>query len=82
MGDSRAYLFRDGQLSQLTHDHSVVQELIDSGQLAPDQWRTHPERSLLTRALGVAPVVDLDLAGPGGRRAAPAVHRRPDRPGR
>ena len=61
VGDSRAYLFRDGQLSQLTHDHSVVQELIDSGQLAPEQWRTHPERSLLTRALGVAPVVDLDL---------------------
>ena len=70
VGDSRAYLFRDGQLSQLTHDHSVVQELIDSGQLAPDQWRTHPERSLLTRALGVAPVVDLDLgqALAGGAR--------------
>ena len=62
VGDSRAYLFRDGQLSQLTRDHSVVQELIDSGQLAPEQWRTHPERSLLTRALGVAPVVDLDLS--------------------
>jgi protein phosphatase len=61
---SRAYLFRDGQLSQLTHDHSVVQELIDSGHLAPEQWRTHPERSLLTRALGVAPVVDLDLSRP------------------
>jgi protein phosphatase len=64
VGDSRAYLFRDGQLSQLTHDHSVVQELIDSGQLAPEQWRMHPERSLLTRALGVAPVVDLDLSRP------------------
>ena len=62
VGDSRAYLFRDGQLSQLTHDHSVVQELIDAGQLAPEQWRTHPERSLLTRALGVAPVVDLDIS--------------------
>jgi PPM family protein phosphatase len=62
VGDSRAYLFRDGQLRPLTHDHSVVQELIDSGQLAPEQWRTHPERSLLTRALGVAPVVDLDLS--------------------
>jgi PPM family protein phosphatase len=71
VGDSRAYLFRDGQLSLLTHDHSVVQELIDSGQLAPEQWRTHPERSLLTRALGVAPVVDLDLSRPalvGGAR--------------
>ena len=62
VGDSRAYLFRDGQLSQLTHDHSVVQELIDAGQLAPEQWRMHPERSLLTRALGVAPVVDLDIS--------------------
>jgi protein phosphatase len=71
VGDSRAYLFRDGQLSLLTHDHSVVQELIDSGQLAAEQWRTHPERSLLTRALGVAPVVDLDLSRPalvGGAR--------------
>jgi len=64
VGDSRACLFRDGQLSQLTHDHSVVQELIVAGQLAPEQWRTHPERSLLTRALGVAPVVDLDLSRP------------------
>jgi serine/threonine protein phosphatase PrpC len=64
VGDSRAYFFRDGQLSQLTHDHSVVQELIDTGQLAPEQWRTHPERSLLTRALGVAPVVDLGLSRP------------------
>jgi PPM family protein phosphatase len=64
VGDSRAYLFREGQLRQLTHDHSVVQDLIDAGRLAPEQWRTHPERSLLTRALGVAPVVDLDMSQP------------------
>ena len=64
VGDSRAYLFQDGRLRQLTHDHSVVQDLIDSGQRAPEQGRTHPQRSLLTRALGVAPVVALDLSRP------------------
>jgi PPM family protein phosphatase len=64
VGDSRAYVFQGGELSQLTHDHSVVQELINAGRLAAEQWRTHPERSLLTRALGVAPVVDLDLSRP------------------
>jgi PPM family protein phosphatase len=61
VGDSRAYLFRDGQLSQLTRDHSVVQGLIDAGQLPPERWRTHPKRALLTRALGMAPIVDLDI---------------------
>jgi serine/threonine protein phosphatase PrpC/DNA-binding transcriptional MerR regulator len=61
VGDSRAYLFRQGQLSQLTRDHSVVQGLIDAGELPPEQWRTHPRRALLTRALGMAPVVDPDV---------------------
>ncbi len=71
VGDSRAYLFREGRLSQLTHDHSVVQALIDAEELTQEQWRTHPKRSLLTRALGMAPVVDADISLPdvagGGR---------------
>jgi PPM family protein phosphatase len=64
VGDSRAYLFREGQLSQLTRDHSVVQGLIDAGEVPPEQWRTHPKRALLTRALGMAPVVDPDISLP------------------
>ena len=64
VGDSRAYLFREDQLSQLTRDHSVVQGLIDAGEVPPEQWRTHPKRALLTRALGMAPVVDPDISLP------------------
>jgi len=64
IGDSRAYLFQDGQLRQLTRDHSVVQSLIEAGQVTDDQWRTHPDRSLLTRALGIAPVVEPDITLP------------------
>ena len=64
VGDSRAYLFQDGQLAQLTRDHSVVQDLIDAGELSPEQWRTHPRRALLTRALGMAPVVEADISTP------------------
>lgn len=64
VGDSRAYLFRKGQLSQLTRDHSVVQGLIDAGEVPPEQWRTHPKRALLTRALGMAPIVDPDISLP------------------
>lgn len=64
IGDSRAYLFQDGQLRQLTRDHSVVQALIDAGQVTAEQWRTHPDRSLLTRALGTAPVIEPDITVP------------------
>jgi PPM family protein phosphatase len=61
VGDSRAYLFSGGQLHQLTHDHTVVQALMDAGELTRDEARTHPSRCLLTRALGIAPVVDPDI---------------------
>ncbi len=64
IGDSRAYLFQDGQLSQLTHDHSVVQNLIDAGEVPQEHWRTHPQRALLTRALGMAPVAEPDITLP------------------
>ncbi|CAO5172802.1 Serine/threonine protein phosphatase PstP [Frankia sp. AiPs1] len=51
VGDSRAYLLRDGILSQVTHDHTLVQDLVDQGRITPEQANTHPQRSLLMRAL-------------------------------
>lgn len=64
LGDSRAYLLQDGHLRQLTRDHSVVQALIDAGQVPAAQWRSHPDRSLLTRALGIAPAAEPDITLP------------------
>ncbi|MGC8627469.1 MAG: Stp1/IreP family PP2C-type Ser/Thr phosphatase [Acidimicrobiales bacterium] len=61
IGDSRVYSFRAGQLHQITVDHSLVQELVDDGQITAAQAAVHPQRNVLTRALGVEPVVDLDL---------------------
>jgi protein phosphatase len=60
VGDSRAYLFRDGELSQVTEDHSLVQELVRSGRLSQEDAETHPQRSVITRALGTDPDVDVD----------------------
>jgi PPM family protein phosphatase len=60
VGDSRAYLLRDGELSQLTDDHSLVGELVRSGKLAPEEAETHPQRSVITRVLGTDPDVDVD----------------------
>jgi serine/threonine protein phosphatase PrpC len=53
VGDSRAYLWRDGQLAQLSQDHSYVQELIAQGALTSEQARSHPHRNVVTQALGV-----------------------------
>ena len=52
VGDSRAYLLRDGQLIQLTKDHSYVQEQVDAGHLTPEQARTHPYSNVITRCVG------------------------------
>jgi PPM family protein phosphatase len=60
VGDSRAYLIRDGELSQLTDDHSLVGELVRSGKLTPEDAESHPQRSVITRALGTDPDVDVD----------------------
>jgi PPM family protein phosphatase len=60
VGDSRAYLFRNGSLTQLTHDHSVTAEAVRRGELSEQEALDHPHRSVLTRALGVAPEVELD----------------------
>lgn len=52
IGDSRAYLLRDGELFRITHDHTVVQAMVDEGRLSPEEAVSHPQRSLLARALG------------------------------
>jgi PPM family protein phosphatase len=58
VGDSRAYLLREGNLSQLTEDHTLVQRMVREGRLRPEEAARHPQRSILTRALGV----DEDIA--------------------
>jgi protein phosphatase len=60
VGDSRAYLIRDQKVEQLTEDHSLVAELVRSGRLSPEEADTHPQRSVITRALGTDPDVDVD----------------------
>jgi len=60
VGDSRAYLFRDGGLTRLTQDHSLVQELVRRGKLTEEQAEEHPQRSIITRALGPEPSVEVD----------------------
>jgi len=61
VGDSRAYLVRDGELEQLTEDHSLVGELMRTGKLSPEEAGSHPQRSMITRALGTDPNVDVDM---------------------
>jgi protein phosphatase len=61
VGDSRAYLLRDGNLSQLTSDHSWVNEQVKLGLLTPEQAHRHPMRNIVTRALGNQPHVEVDL---------------------
>ena len=60
VGDSRAYLIRDGRMEQVTEDHSLVNELLKSGKLSPEEAESHPQRSVITRALGTDPDVDVD----------------------
>ena len=61
VGDSRVYLMRDGTLSQLTKDHSYVQEQIDAGFLTPEQARYHPYSNVITRCVGASPDVEPDV---------------------
>ncbi|TEB05735.1 Serine/threonine phosphatase stp [Pelotomaculum schinkii] len=69
VGDSRAYLLREGRIAQLTEDHSLVRELVKNGGLTEEQALQHPQRNVLTRALGTAPSLTVDLylhkVGPG-----------------
>jgi protein phosphatase len=61
VGDSRAYLLRDGALEQLTDDHSLVAELVRRGELSPTEAEVHPQRSVITRALGTDADVEIDV---------------------
>ena len=61
VGDSRAYLLRDGTLEQLTRDHSLVWHLFESGVLRKDELSSHPQKNLITRSIGPHPQVEIDL---------------------
>jgi PPM family protein phosphatase len=67
VGDSRAYRMRDGALRRLTEDHSLVDELIREGRLTPEEAVEHPQRSVITRALGPESAVDVDTLSFAGR---------------
>src|SRR3954454_4745065 len=60
VGDSRAYLLQQGELEQLTEDHRLVEQLVREGQLTPEEAKVHPQRSIITRALGLDPEVEVD----------------------
>ena len=60
VGDSRAYLLRDGTLEQITTDHTLVQHLIDEGQITTEEASAHPQRSIITRAIGVGLEISVD----------------------
>jgi protein phosphatase len=71
VGDSRAYLLHGDEFRRLTTDHTLVAELVESGRLRPDQVESHPQRNLLTRAIGMAQDLNIDTASeelaPGDR---------------
>jgi protein phosphatase len=67
VGDSRLYRFRDGELERLTHDHSLVEEFVRQGKLTPEEAEVHPQRSIITRALGPEPDVEVDTYTHTGR---------------
>ena len=71
VGDSRAYRLRDGELLRLTDDHSLVDELLRQGRLTPEEAVEHPQRSVITRALGPEATVEVDTRSLP--RAAPAT---------
>lgn len=71
LGDSRAYRIRDGEITRLTRDHSLVQNLVDAGMLKPEEADTHEDANLITRAVGAAETIEVDIvsgdARPGDR---------------
>ncbi|GEL26761.1 hypothetical protein PSU4_57150 [Pseudonocardia sulfidoxydans NBRC 16205] len=84
VGDSRAYLLRDGRLTRLTHNHALVRMMVEAGELTEAEAASHPRRSVLLRAVGPGDDVEPDLAlqrwqaGPGvGRCWTPPRSSRP-----
>ncbi|GAB5052346.1 Stp1/IreP family PP2C-type Ser/Thr phosphatase [Pediococcus ethanolidurans] len=61
LGDSRCYLFKRNELKQLTSDHSLVNELIKKGELSPEEARTHPQKNIITKTLGISTNSDIDV---------------------
>ncbi|MEY8443238.1 Stp1/IreP family PP2C-type Ser/Thr phosphatase [Lactococcus ileimucosae] len=61
VGDSRTYLIRDGELQKITTDHSLVQELVDAGQITEEEAEMHPNKNIITRSLGQSAEVQADL---------------------
>jgi serine/threonine protein phosphatase PrpC len=60
VGDSRAYLMRDGAVTRITEDHSLVEQLVREGRLSPEEAASHPQKAIITRALGIDPEVEVD----------------------
>lgn len=60
LGDSRAYLLTDESISQVSVDHSIVQQMLESGEITPEQAKNHPQKNIITRALGIEPTISLD----------------------
>ncbi len=65
VGDSRAYRFKAGELNQITKDHSLVQSLVDQGKITQEQAKNHPQKNMITRAVGVTGKVDIDFVSLG-----------------
>ncbi|MCP0886997.1 Stp1/IreP family PP2C-type Ser/Thr phosphatase [Ligilactobacillus sp. WILCCON 0076] len=61
IGDSRGYLLREGKLSQLTEDHSLVNELVKRGEISAEEARNHPQKNIITRTLGISNAAKLDI---------------------
>lgn len=61
VGDSRAYHIASGKIRQITKDHSLVQEMLDNGQITKEQFEHHPNKNIITRALGVGEEIDIDF---------------------
>lgn len=67
VGDSRAYIWSGGRLTQLTRDHSLVQQLVDRGEISHEQARTHPQRNYITQAIGMLSLERLEVGRVQGR---------------